>query len=72
MVMVPFFRFEQCLGQFAMLLVEGYCETALFRLLGNDVLGSPEFPKYISYECHLFFENVQNLMYISKIQKKIE
>ena len=62
MVKVSPCRFEQCLSAFPMLVVEGYCETALFRYLPNNVFGSPQFCKYISYEGHLFFLKVQNLV----------
>ena len=71
MVNVSPCRFEQCLSAFPMLVVEGYCETALFRYLPNNVFGSPQFYKYISYEGHLFFLKVQNLVQISKLNKKI-
>ena len=30
------------------------------------------FTKYINYEGHIFSENVQNLIYMSKMQKKIQ
>ena len=30
MVKVPSFRFEQCLGQFTMFLIEAYCRTTTF------------------------------------------
>ena len=40
MVKVPPYRFEQCLSAFTMLLVEGYCEAALFRYLPNHAFGS--------------------------------
>ena len=40
--------------------VEAFPETGLFRHLSNHVSRSPEIQKYISYEGHHFFENVQN------------
>ena len=36
-------RFEQCLGTFTMLFVEGSSETRLFRHLSNYVFGVPKF-----------------------------
>ena len=55
-----------------MVLVERFSETMIFRHLSNHLFRSPQFWKYISYDDHPFFENVQNLIYISKLQKKIE
>ena len=54
-----------------MLFVEGSSERGLLGHLFNPVFRSPEVKKYISYECQLFFENVENLISIYKIQKKI-
>ena len=52
-----------------LLLVKGSSETGLFRHLSNHVFGSAEFGKKVGYEGHFVFENVQNLMYILKIQR---
>ena len=54
-----------------MLSVEGSSETRPFRHLRDDVFWGSSFPKYISYEGHLFLENVQNLIKILKMQKTI-
>ena len=64
--------FQQCVGRFRMLLLELSYETPLFRHLSNHVNRSLWFPKYSSDEAHLFFQNVQNLIKISKMQKKIK
>ena len=56
------FRSELCLGLFTMFLVEGYSETVLFRYLSNHVFQTLQFRKYISYDCHLYFEYVQNFI----------
>ena len=72
MLKVLWFRFKKSLDLFTMLLFEGCSETGLFRHLSNHCFLSLQFPKYISYEGHLFFQNVQNLIFISKMQKKIE
>ena len=53
-----------------MLLVEVSSETGFFIHLSNHIFRSPSVQKYISYEGHIFFENVQNWIYISKLQKK--
>ena len=47
-------------------------KTAFYRHLSCHLFRRREFGKYIGYEGHLFFENVQNLIYISKMQRKIE
>ena len=44
-----------------MLVVEGSSEAQLFRHLDNHVFPSPYFRKYINYDGHTLFENVQNL-----------
>ena len=70
MVKVLSFRFEQCLGPYTMLLVEGSSERGLFTHISNIVFRSPLVQKYISYECHFFFENVQNWIWVSKMRKQ--
>ena len=55
-----------------MLLVEGSSEAGSFRQYSNHVFRSLEFRKYISYEGHPFFQFLQNLIWISKMQKKID
>ena len=60
-------RFEQCLEPLTMLLVEGSFETELFQHLPNQVFCSPKFQKYINCEGHLFLQNVQNSLCISKM-----
>ena len=54
-----------------MLPVKGSFETGLIGPISSHVFGSPEIPKEISYEAYLFFENVLDLMQISKMQEKI-
>ena len=65
------FRFQQCLGWSALSLVQGHYETRLFRQLSNHILRSLYFPKYMSYEGRLLFENFQNFIYISKMKKNV-
>ena len=60
--------FQQCLGPFDMLTIEGCSETGPFRHLSNHVFRSIYFRKYISYEAHLLFQNVQNFKYISDMK----
>ena len=55
-----------------MFTVEGCSETRLYKHSSNHIFDSLKFPKYIGYECHLFFQNVQKLMKISKMEIKIE
>ena len=54
------FSFEQCFGQFSMLLVQGSSETRLLRHLSKNVFRSPQVQKYIPFECDLSFEKVYN------------
>ena len=69
-VLLPTSR--QCLNPFTMLPVKGSFETGLFAHISNYVFRSALFLKKISHEAHLFFENVINLMQISKIAEKIK
>ena len=57
---------------YMLLLLEGSYETGLLSDLINNVFLSPKFGKYISSESQLFFQNVQNLSFISKMQQQIE
>ena len=59
-------RFQQSLGPFAMFVVEDTSETGFYRHLFNHLFRRQEFGNYIGSEGHLFFENVQNLMEVSK------
>ena len=68
LTVVPF-RLQQCFGPFTMLPLKGSIETVLFRHISDHVFRSPYFRKYISYEGHVFWGNVQNLMHIPKMQK---
>ena len=52
--------------------VERSSQTRVFRHLSKHVFRGRLFRKYISYDGHLFFENVRNLMQIRKTEKKIE
>ena len=70
MIKQPSCIFKQCLGPFNMFTVKGYSETGLFRHLCNLVVFN--FRIHISYEGHLVFENVENVMQIWEMQKKIE
>ena len=72
MVTVLLSRSQQCLNPFTMLPVKGSFETGLFGHISSHVFRSAYFRKEISYEGHLFFENVLNLMQISKMQEKID
>ena len=72
MVTVLLSRLEHSLNSFTMLPVKGSFETGLIGHISSHVFRSAEFPKEISYEAYLFFENVLNFMHISKISEKIE
>ena len=62
MVTGPPFGFEQCLGSFTMLLVEGCSETVLFRHFFTTFFGVPNFGNTLAVTVTFFFENVQNLI----------
>ena len=72
MVKVLSFRFQHCFGQITMLLSEGSSETELFRLLSNHVFGGPQVQRYINYDGHLSFENVENWIKIQEMKKNSE
>ena len=55
-----------------MLIFEFSSETRVFRHLSNHVFEVRNCRNTKTYEGHLFFQNVQNLRYISKMQPKIE
>ena len=55
-----------------MLPFKGSLETGLIGHRSRHVFRSAYFWKEISYEGHPFFENVGNLMHISKMQEKID
>ena len=72
MVKVPSSRFQQFLCPFTMLFVEGYSEAEFFRHLSNPLFQRRYFRKSIGYDRHLLVENVENLMEISEMRRKIE
>ena len=53
-------RFQQSLGPFAMFFVEETSKTGFYRHLSNHLFRRRYFGKYIGYEGHRFFKNVQN------------
>ena len=59
------------LWPFTMLLVEGSSETRFFRRLSNHVFKVHNFENTKSMRFVFFFQNVQNLSFISKMQQKI-
>ena len=65
-------RLQQCLSPFTMLFVEGHSEGGFLRHLSNHLFRRRRIRKYIGYEGHLFFENVQNVMYILEMRRKIQ
>ena len=65
-------RFEQCLGTFTVLLVEESSKTGFFTDLSNHVLGVRNIGNTKTMRVNLFFRNIQNFIYISKMQQKNE
>ena len=55
-----------------MLTVHTCCDSDLFMHLINHAASSILFHKYVSYESYLLFQNVQNLISSSELQKKIQ
>ena len=53
-------QIQQSLGRFAMFFFEETSKTAFYRHLSTQLFRRRLFGKYIGYEGHLFFENVQN------------
>ena len=62
--------FYKSLGPFNILAVKGCSETVLFWEWYNQVIDSLSFPKESKYDDHLFFINVQNLMYFLEMEQK--
>ena len=60
-------RFKQCFGAFNMLTAHKCSDTGSFRHLSK-----PAFKRPITSEAHLFFQKIQNFMYISELQQKTE
>ena len=57
---------------FKMLTVHKCCDSGLFMHLINHAVSSILFHKYVSYESYLLFQNVQDLISSSEMQKKIQ
>ena len=72
MIKVLSCRIQQCLAPLTMLLLKASSKTGLFGLLSNRVFCSTLFRKRITYEGHLFFQNLQNFIDISKMQQEID
>ena len=62
-------RVQGYFGPFIMLLVEGSSETRRLGHLSNHVFGVRNFGNKKIYEGHIFSQNVQNLLKISKYSK---
>ena len=72
MVKIALCIFQQSLGPFAMFVVEDTSKMGFHRHSFNHLFRKRKFAKCIGYEGRLFFENVQNFMYISKMDRIIE
>ena len=55
-----------------MLTIERCSEILLFRHSSKHVIRRPLFWKSITYERHLFFQNVQNFMLSSEMEQKVQ
>ena len=63
---------QQFFGPFTMLTIERCSEILLFRHSSKHVIRLPLFWKSITYERHLFFQNVQNFMLSSEMEQKVQ
>ena len=55
-----------------MLTVEGFCVTELSTYSSNHVLHSLKVRKCLGYESNLFFQYVDSLMQILKMERKVD
>ena len=60
---------HQCLGPFNIVTFKGCFEAELFRRVVNQDFEGLWFRKYINYDDHLSFQNIENLMKIPEKQK---
>ena len=65
-------RFQKCLGTCAMLVVEASSETRLFRHLSNHVFAVRNLRNTKAMRVMFFFENIQDLIQISKMSPEIQ
>ena len=72
LVKVVCFRFLQCLVSLTCCLSKGSLKPNFLEIFSSTFFGLRNFWKYFSSEGHLFFENVENLTIVSKMQKQIE
>ena len=72
MVKVVPFRFQQCLVPLSMLLVEGPLKLDFLDIYLTTLLGVRNFGNTSAVRIIFLFENIQNLIYISKMQEEIE
>ena len=72
MVKVVPLRFQQCLVPLSMLLVEGPLKLDFLDIYLTTLLGVRNFGNTSAVRIIFFFENIQNLIYISKMQEEIE
>ena len=64
--------FQQCLRTFTILIFEATSQTGLFRHLSDYLFWVRNFGNKKAVRVMIFFQNVQNLIYISKIQQRIQ
>ena len=65
-------RFRKCFVSLLYCFSKSLQKQDFLGIFLTSFFGVRNFTKYISYEGHLFFENVQNLIYLSKMLKKIQ
>ena len=72
MVKILLLTFQQCLVPFTMLLVKGRLKRESIDIYLIIFLGDRNFGNTSAMRVMFFFENIQNLIFMSKVQKKIE
>ena len=72
MIKLLSWRFRKYWGRFQILTVKAFYETLLLRQWSNQDFQSLSFWKYVSYDHHLFFQNVSNLIEIAEMEQKIQ
>ena len=55
-----------------MLTAHKFSDTGLFRHLSNIAFYTLQFQKQITSEAHIFFQSIQNFMYILEMQRKVQ
>ena len=72
MVKVVCYRFPQCLVPLTCCFLKGSLKRNYLEIFLTTFFRLRNFEKYVSDEGHVFFKNIENLTFVSKMQKQIE